>query len=112
MYRHHVRSCWQRGIEIYARQSSWSAAPAERVNVASEVVRRQLCVELAERRSSACLGLGRAQCIALPRSGALDALIAPLTAVLGVFRQPAIFLFRFLDTNSQPNTRGYKLFSQ
>ena len=42
MYRHHVRSCWQRGIEIYARQSSWSAAPAERVNVASEVVRRQL----------------------------------------------------------------------
>ena len=38
-------------------------------------------VELAERRSSACLGLGRAQCIALPRSGALDALIPPLTAV-------------------------------
>jgi len=28
--------------------------------------------------SSACLGLGRAQCIALPRSCALDALIPPL----------------------------------
>jgi len=46
-------------------------------------------VELAERRSSACLGLGRAQCIAMPRSGALDVLIPPLTAV---FRQPAIAL--------------------
>ena len=34
MYRHHVCSRWQRGIEIYVRQSSWSAAPAERVNVA------------------------------------------------------------------------------
>ena len=43
-------------------------------------------VELAERRSSACLGLGRAQCIAMPRSGALDVLIPPLTAV---FREPA-----------------------
>ena len=42
-------------------------------------------VELAERRSSACLGLGRAQCIAMPRSGALDVLIPPLTAV---FREP------------------------
>ena len=42
MYRHHVCSRWQRGIEICARQSSWSAAPAERVDVASEVVRRQL----------------------------------------------------------------------
>ena len=38
-------------------------------------------VELAERRSSACLGLGRAQCIALPRSCALDALIPPLRTV-------------------------------
>ena len=38
-------------------------------------------VELAERRSSACFGLGRAQCIAMPRSGALDALIPSLTAV-------------------------------
>ena len=50
-------------------------------------------VELAERRSSACLGLGRAQCIAMPCSGALNALIRvpPLTAV---FRQGAdIFLY-------------------
>ena len=36
--------------------------------------------------SSACLGLGRAQCIALPRSCALHALIPPLTAV---FSPPA-----------------------
>ena len=43
-------------------------------------------VELAERRSSACRGLSRAQCIALPRSCALDALIAPLRAV---YREPA-----------------------
>jgi len=81
----HVRASCQRGIDKHARQSSWSAAPAERVNVASEVVRRQL-VELAERRSSAFLGLGRAQCIALPRSCALHALIPPLTAV---FSPPA-----------------------
>ena len=43
-------------------------------------------VELAERRSSACLGLGRAQSIALPRSCKLDALIAPMRAV---YRQTA-----------------------
>ena len=43
-------------------------------------------VELAERRSSACLGLGRAQCITLRRSCKLDALIAPMRAV---YRQPA-----------------------
>ena len=42
MYRHHACSRWQRGIDKHARKSSWSAAPAERVNVASEVVRRQL----------------------------------------------------------------------
>ena len=41
-------------------------------------------VELAERRSSACFGLGRAQCVAMPRSGALDALIPSLTAVFSV----------------------------
>ena len=72
MYRHHVCSRWQRGIDKHAWQSSWSAAPAERVNVASWrwLVR----------------GLGRAQCIAMSRSGALHALILPLRAV---FRQPA-----------------------
>ena len=42
MYRHHVCSRWQREIDKHARQSSWSAAPAERVNVASELVRPQL----------------------------------------------------------------------
>ena len=43
-------------------------------------------VELAERRSSACLGLGRAQYIALPRSCAQDAL---MPALMTVFRQRA-----------------------
>ena len=42
MYRHHACSRWQRGIDKHARKSSWSAAPAERVDVASELVRRQL----------------------------------------------------------------------
>ena len=43
-------------------------------------------VELAKRRSSACLGLCRAQCIALPRSCAQDSLMPPLTTV---YRQGA-----------------------
>ena len=41
MCRHHICSCWLRGIDKHARQSSWSAAASERVNVASEVIRRQ-----------------------------------------------------------------------
>ena len=47
-------------------------------------------VELAERRSSACLGLGRAQCIALPRSSALDALIPPLRQVFACVEKRAL----------------------
>jgi len=51
MYRHHVCSRWQREIDKHARQSSLSAAPAERVDVASEVV-RPAAVELAAGRAS------------------------------------------------------------
>ena len=46
----------------------------------------QAAVEPAERRISACLGLVRAECIAMPRTCALDGLLPPLRSV---FRQPA-----------------------
>ena len=79
MYRHHVRSCWQRGIDKHPRQSSWSAAPAERVNVASEVVRRQLWswLSVEARPVLAWAKINALPCLAQVRWK--DALIPPLT---------------------------------
>ena len=53
-------------LDKHARQSSWSAAPAERVNVASEVVRRQLWSwpSVEARPVLACAELNALPCLA------------------------------------------------
>ena len=66
MHRHHIGSRRQLRIDKLARQSSWSAAPAERVNVASEVVRRQLWSwpSVEARPVLACAELNALPCLA------------------------------------------------
>ena len=70
-------AAWNRNLRAEKRLECCACSACQR-GVGGDL---PAAVELAERRSLACLGLGRAQCIALPHSCALDALVPPLTAV-------------------------------